>query len=67
MGTPRSKNTSTPLGQFRAEKNITQEDMAQRLGISQESLSLYERGIRKTPLPVMLLFKCIAEADGWEP
>jgi len=63
---PRRINTHTPIGRFRAERGITQADMAERLCVSQAALSLYEQGHRPIPRPVMKLFQHLAAQDGWD-
>ena len=63
---PRRVNTQTPLGRYRAERGITQADLAARLCISQPALCLYEQGYRPIPRPVMKLFQHLAANDGWD-
>jgi DNA-binding XRE family transcriptional regulator len=47
----------------RGSLNITQEEMANRLGIKQNALSRYENGARRVPIDIFLT---VAEVMGYE-
>ena len=42
------------IAKFRKEQNITQEDMAHKLGIKQSAMALYESGKRRLPLSLLI-------------
>lgn len=46
------QETPTRIRQFRIEHNLRQEELANALKVTQETLSRYERGLRKVPLEV---------------
>jgi len=66
MGKPRKRHLQTSIGRFRAEKGLSQAELADRLGVSQNMLSDYERGQRLPSRPVMLLLDKLATDGGGE-
>jgi transcriptional regulator with XRE-family HTH domain len=56
------------IQQFRTEYGLHQAELAQALGISRETLSRYERGVRKLPDDIArkILELWQAKASGWQ-
>lgn len=52
------------LREWMFENHVSQRELADRLGISQASMSLFIRGLRE---PKLLVFKRICEVTGLEP
>ena len=42
------------IASYRKEQNITQEELAKKLGIKQSAMALYESGKRRLPLSLLL-------------
>ncbi len=60
--------TPARIQQFRAEYHLHQAELAQALGISRETLSRYERGVRKLPEEIAkkILELWETKASGWQ-
>lgn len=48
-------NNNKSLAELRAEKNMSQRDLAQKLGVSSATIGMYESGKRTPPLKKALL------------
>jgi DNA-binding XRE family transcriptional regulator len=61
-------NSPAKIQQFRAEYGLHQAELAQALGISRETLSRYERGVRKLPPEIAkkVLELWQSKASGWQ-
>jgi DNA-binding transcriptional regulator YiaG len=60
--------TPIRIQQFRTEYRLHQAELAQALGISRETLSRYERGVRKLPEEIArkVLELWQNKANGWQ-
>jgi len=48
------KDLGNRIAKFRKEQNITQEDLAGKLGVKQSAMALYESGKRRLPLSLLI-------------
>ncbi|MEM7138969.1 MAG: helix-turn-helix transcriptional regulator [Myxococcota bacterium] len=61
------KNLGAFLKRARKERKLTQDDLAERIGVSKSQVSQIERGISWPSMPLFISILDVLDLRGWDP